>query len=402
MSATTGEKSAIERYLDAVRAELSDLPDDERVDVLEDVEQHLLEVAAEDDAPLETRLGPPVEYAAELRAAAGLPRRGSDDDPFAQRLAARLSRSRTAQTLKSVHDRLDRSPVAREVATYVRSLRPAWWLVRAYLATVVLGRLTNRDGWWVSLFPRVADSRVIGVLAFVGLTVCSVAWSRRAPSRRLLYAALLVIDASLVITGAGWISSRLDGRRSQAYNPGPVAYASRVPGPFAFGDQPVTNIYPYAADGTPLSGILLYDQNGQPLGPLPAQENVTGPDGAVATTSAPASVPNLYPLPEPIFDPITGRKIGERQRPVIVAPPLLAATPSSAASPSDVPTAEQSPTASTPATSASAVAEPTASPSPSPSPTPSATSPGTSAPVSSARPSTAPTPGVKSSAPAKP
>lgn len=28
---------------------------------------------------------------------------------------------------------------------------------------------------------------------------------------------------------------------------------------------PVTNIYPYASDGTPLKGVLLYDQDGRPL-----------------------------------------------------------------------------------------------------------------------------------------
>ena len=56
-------------YAAEVRAQLADLPAVEADVLLEDLEQHLAEVAAEGDGTLVDRLGPPEAYAAELRAA---------------------------------------------------------------------------------------------------------------------------------------------------------------------------------------------------------------------------------------------------------------------------------------------------------------------------------------------
>lgn len=63
-------------YAAAVRAALGELGDEERAHLLDDLEGHLAEIAAESDVPLAERLGPPEAYAAELRAAyrAGEPR----------------------------------------------------------------------------------------------------------------------------------------------------------------------------------------------------------------------------------------------------------------------------------------------------------------------------------------
>src|ERR1700719_3485965 len=56
-------------YAATVRAQLADLPATERDALLEDLEQHLGEVAAEGEGSLVDRLGPPEAYAVELRAA---------------------------------------------------------------------------------------------------------------------------------------------------------------------------------------------------------------------------------------------------------------------------------------------------------------------------------------------
>ena len=69
---------AAEEYLDGVRAALADLPAPEVAEILDDVRAHLADLTAElggaaDLAALTARLGPPSEYAAELRAAAGYP-----------------------------------------------------------------------------------------------------------------------------------------------------------------------------------------------------------------------------------------------------------------------------------------------------------------------------------------
>lgn len=71
MSTTTAD-AEVRNYIEAVRAHLDYLPEDDRDELLEDLEEHLHEVAAEDDGTLEQRLGPPGLYAEELRVSAGL------------------------------------------------------------------------------------------------------------------------------------------------------------------------------------------------------------------------------------------------------------------------------------------------------------------------------------------
>src|SRR5687768_14623642 len=46
---------------------------EERDDLLSEVEPSLLEAAADGDEPIAARLGPPADFAADLRASAGLP-----------------------------------------------------------------------------------------------------------------------------------------------------------------------------------------------------------------------------------------------------------------------------------------------------------------------------------------
>ncbi len=70
MTTASGSSAEIEAYLAAVRASLSDIAEDERADLLAEVEASLVEAAGEGDRPIAS-LGPPEEFAAELRASAG-------------------------------------------------------------------------------------------------------------------------------------------------------------------------------------------------------------------------------------------------------------------------------------------------------------------------------------------
>src|SRR6202049_3561199 len=79
-------------YASSVRAALSDLPPAQAEVLLEDLEDHLREVASEAGGPLAERLGPPEQYAQELRAAYGATHAGgSRQDPALRdlRLAVR-------------------------------------------------------------------------------------------------------------------------------------------------------------------------------------------------------------------------------------------------------------------------------------------------------------------------
>lgn len=85
--------TATELYLSRVRAELADLPAIELDEVLDDIAGHLAEVTSELPLPstlelLETRIGPPQQYADHLRSAAGYPPRPDDYGPTSRGTAA--------------------------------------------------------------------------------------------------------------------------------------------------------------------------------------------------------------------------------------------------------------------------------------------------------------------------
>ena len=68
-------------YAEAVRRALDDLDTATAADLLEGLEEHLAEVGVGDASTLESVLGPPNRYAAELRASAGLPPRAAHGAP---------------------------------------------------------------------------------------------------------------------------------------------------------------------------------------------------------------------------------------------------------------------------------------------------------------------------------
>src|SRR5436309_1919 len=124
----------VARYAAAVRGALSNLPAAKRDVVLEDLEDHLAEVAAESGLPLASRLGPPEEYAAELRAAYG-----------AGHQASRLRFPRIRRLLRGALFQLSGWRSYHAVRDYLPELRPAWWVLRAYLAVLVLAVMLRGD-----------------------------------------------------------------------------------------------------------------------------------------------------------------------------------------------------------------------------------------------------------------
>src|SRR5256885_551952 len=113
-------------YAASVRAALSDLPSDQAEVLLEDLEDHLREIAAEAGGPLAHRLGSPEQYAQELRAAYGAAQAGS------RRQEPALGDVRRVVTWVA------KSAWYRELRAFLPQLRPAWWVLRGYLAALVL------------------------------------------------------------------------------------------------------------------------------------------------------------------------------------------------------------------------------------------------------------------------
>jgi hypothetical protein len=266
-----------------------------------------------------------------------------------------------------------RTATYRELRSFLPQLQPAWWVLRGYLVALMLGAASSSYPHALSPLPRMWDSRLLGLLVTLGSIVASVAWSRVTPARRGGLRALTVAGNIAVVVAALTFVDNGPGYQQVRYvdkqqEPG---FPPVVRGPYGN----ILNIYPYAADGTPLSGVLLYDQAGNPI-PGVVMDEYSVLHGYRDSTGQ--LVPNMFPYPEPIRDPNTGQVIGERQRPVIVAPPLLPSSPAASVAPSVGPTAEQS--AAPPA-----AATPTASPA---TPAP----PGSASPSASATPQPAPSP----------
>jgi DNA-binding PadR family transcriptional regulator len=321
-------------YLDAVAAALADLPVEDRADLLEDLAGHLAAVEREDgDVPLALRLGPPEQYAAELRVAAGLPE--ARDTP------RRLSGGRLRAQLSEDWRDLSQSRAGREVAAFLPQLVPAWWVLRAYLLVFLLALMSG---------SRLRDAVLLDVgLPLVGwallaaAVVGSVRLGRRslAPHRRQV---LLVAEVAL----AGLAASVVLGAPAVGVQTVYVESSSPLGAdgqwPLLSPAGPVTDIHPYAADGTPLEGVLLFDQDGRPLRVGAQQwwadgcQRVPRPPLAVDGVPVSFSYPQRYVLSDDFRYEPPGVCDPEVPRPPVPLP-QMAATPEPTAPATAPPTA---------------------------------------------------------------
>jgi hypothetical protein len=341
-------------YVQAVRAALADLPAVQREELLDDLSQHLQEVAAETDVPLSVRLGSPAAYADELRASIGLsPDSVGSRSGVLDRMEARLDRGREA---------LLHHPTGRAVVDFLPELRPGWWVLRGYLFVAVPSVLWDYRGAPSLPWPTVSGSRVLGLLATLAAIVASVGLGRHTATTGRWHRPVVVGNTLLVLAAlVAFTSGRITEPPNGSYTP---AWSVPLTGPDGL---PITNIFPYAADGRPLTGVRLYDQNGRPL------DNLTDPrDGGPyyerrnPTDAAGNEVTNAYPLVRPPLSldgtPLTGATTAP---PLVNVPPLASPTQQASASPQASSSAQASPSPS-PAP---------VSPSPSPSAAPSTASP---------------------------
>lgn len=265
-TATTNREA--EEYLDAVRRALADLPEEERGELLEDLGQHLADIANDEsraDVPLVDLLGSPDDYARELRTAAGLPSASSRRLPPIPRpdLRAWLNDSSLGKWASGPAGQRLIEPVV----SFARELTPAWWVARGAIAVVgffVLSSSPPALGWQQLPVPKVLGTRLLGLTLILGAIAVSVRLGRRGYSgkRRLILVADVVIALvalSLVMDAATRLGAF--ATRSQ------VVYVEQDGASYALASPhgPITNIYPYDAQGRALENVLLFDQDGRPL-----------------------------------------------------------------------------------------------------------------------------------------
>jgi hypothetical protein len=340
-------------YLAAVREALSDLGAEERDDLLVEVEASLIETAGEDDRPIAARLGPAAEFAAELRASAGLP-------PAAAAAAPPADGTGLVAAVRAAAAAVAADPRVRSTGRTLAELAPIWWVVRAYVAVVLLGRLAGAD--WSNAHPsvpRIGNGGVI-VVVLVAAVAASVALGlgerrrRRAAAaaalatggeadgpggapgvRRWLVAANLVLAVAALPVGVHFLRAARSPIAATPFAVGfpvvpvaPTAPSSPLTGKALGSTGLITNIYPYTRDGRLLHDVLLFDQNGQPLSVVPGD---TDPTRRVLTGPGGVRIFNSYPLR--YFDPGTTRVGNPNAAPALAPPSLFTPAPAAAVAP---------------------------------------------------------------------
>lgn len=344
-------------YVREVRAELADLPAEDVEDLTGGMEADLSELAAESGGDLVGRLGPPKLYAAELRSAAWLPERAAESG----RRRRPLSQAQT-HVRASFKTLTQRHPWLRSVAEFMVTLRPAWWLIRGYLAAWAL----------VSLFGGMRGLRPHGVLGLAMALVAMVVsvrlgrgWLRHLAMTRplLVMGNAIAVVVLLVASTSGVTSGEASSYADSGY--------SAPPG-VSFDGQQVVNIYAYDSEGKRITGVRLFGQDGRPLDGDPDLLDADGNPVGVVRDSSGAPLMNVYPRalvaysdPWQVTDPANQQGGEQLWTPPMSIVPLVStatATPTAtAAGPTPpVPTATMRPVAPKSPSSA-----PTSAPSPS-------------------------------------
>jgi hypothetical protein len=313
MTTAAGSSAEIEAYLAAVRASLSDLAEDERADLLAEVEASLVEAAGAGDRPIAS-LGPPEEFAAELRASAGL---GEATLPV-------VGSPRALDTLRVFADEITRRPAVVAARRVARELAPAWWLVRGYLVVAAIAIATGAT-WSLTRpwLPRFATWRVgalvivIGVVASLALGLLT---RRRASGLMFLVLAVDIVALLAIVPAERHVT-----RASASTIVGAPLAASAVQGGLGllYDGSPVLNVYPYSRDGRLLHDVRLYDNMGRaitlPLGPDAFRRIPRTVSGALALNAYPIRYYSPGTHPRRVAHPDAGPSISA---PRLATPPL--------------------------------------------------------------------------------
>jgi len=340
-------------FVGHVRVALDDLPDEDVEDLTGGLEADLTETWS-DGASL---LGDPTAYAEELRIAAGLPGRAA---PVEKPLVV----ARAFMRWRGRMDRVSTWAVEHRAPEIYQELRPAWWLLRGWLAYQILTEIFG--GGFGEMVPGDPSKLVLFLACLAG----SVWFGRRFRAAEGRSRALIVIGTWIAVVVLFPVMGHVSGVQYQYVSNGAASPSS----PDDFGDgiwanhQWVKNVFAYDGVGHLITGVRLYDQDGRALQiadfkGAPDQSDPSLAPGCarvslwdsgsadLSPTACPASDAfgakywNVYPLTA-----VSGAP-GEKtvQPPFALRPPLSAAAPAPTGNATAAPTATRSsaPTATT-------------------------------------------------------
>ncbi|WP_018218609.1 HAAS signaling domain-containing protein [Salinispora vitiensis] len=248
----TVTEQEIADYVARVRGALTDLPPAVRDELTEDLPEHLAVVAAESDGTLVERLGEPEAYASELRTAAGV---GAGRRLATGELNAVVDRVRAR--LNTLDRQLGPPLGYPTVRSFLHLLAPGWWILRGYLAAMLLALLTGGFGGAVGLLPRFEGHLLLGLMILAALVVASVMLGRRKAQLRGWSGRLLVLG-NLVLVGFGLVGLvQLDDRRGEGNYYTPISVDSQY--------DHIRDVFVYDTEGQLVDYARLFDQNGDPI-----------------------------------------------------------------------------------------------------------------------------------------
>jgi uncharacterized membrane protein len=332
-------------YVAEVRLALGGVPEATREELLDDLPEHLTEVLAEGTGSLRDRLGAPSAYAAELLAAAGLAA-GEPRKRQAPLIDADEVRERAVHWLRIADVRVGPVLGYERASEFLTLLRPAWWVLRGYLAAMVLATVLDAGSTPIGLLPRVGGSDVMA-LALLGACVVGSIWlgRRELPDKPWPRYALWSGTALLILISlAGFAGADSTTRQNSEFSPtysGNSQYDN------------IQDIFVYDSQGNLVEGAQLYDQNGAAL--QFGGEYCTDPNTGESWTSWQRGYPRC-PKANPFLSP--SPTVDEDEVPTPGPSPSLAAS----APPAGAPTQNSAPASVAPARNS---AMPSAHPSPS-------------------------------------
>src|SRR3984893_2896075 len=241
--ASNDQANDVANYASSVRAALSDPPPDQAEMLLEDLEDHLREVVSEAGGPLAERLGPPEQYAQELRAAYGAAHAGSKSQHPALR------------DLKLAVRTVPASAWFGQVRAFLPELRPAWWVLRAYVVVLLLTEAFSPN-YNLGPIPNPFSSRgLLEIVAAAIAIVVSIRLGRQRPPQpnrgRLIAIGANVMIALIAIP----VLARMGTFPSYAMV---ESSGSGQAQPLMMANGAVTNIYPYSRDGKSITDVQIY------------------------------------------------------------------------------------------------------------------------------------------------
>ena len=370
----------IRTFSSAVREALNDLPAEDVDELVDGLEADLADQAA--DLGGDQDLGDPAAYAAELRAAAGLPVR-ANKAAGRRRKAGHYWRGQFARFRAWMHS----SRFGTWLWDTLIALRPVWWIARGWAAYTllilavwaaqVLTYPVFGDGGnspWVDALPGFPGGDALGWLVLAAVILLSVQWGRGrwAPvgwcraTRTVVSVITAVVLPVLLIAAIGSAQSVLSYANLGYYSEG----NADVPGLTMDGER-IRNIYAYDASGKPIDAVQLFDQDGRPLNTVGLNvDPEMRADGYFSGGGAPLPVAhvgpgllpvwNIYPLDQvpvelqnehtvnhdengveqvTVPDELTGSTFPFPSVPAVGPSPSPSSSPSAAPSPAPTPTA---------------------------------------------------------------